>query len=223
MNKFIVSCQALPDEPLHSSFIMGRMARAAKEGGAQGIRANTVEDIIEIKKEVDLPIIGIIKEQYDDCSVFITPTIKEVEKLITTNIDIIAVDGTFRKRPDGLLLDEFYSQIKKKFPNQKLMADCSTFEEMKYADKLGFDFISTTLFGYTESSTENAFVDLETLMSETKDIKAKLVAEGQITTPQLATKLAKLHVFELIVIGSIITRPQIITKTFYEGINYEKN
>ena len=24
----IVSCQALPDEPLHSSFIMGRMARA---------------------------------------------------------------------------------------------------------------------------------------------------------------------------------------------------
>ena len=55
----IVSCQALPDEPLHSSFIMGRMARAAKWGGAKGIRANTVEDINEIQKEVDLPVIGI--------------------------------------------------------------------------------------------------------------------------------------------------------------------
>ena len=47
--RLIVSCQALENEPLHSSFIMGRMARAAQEGGAWGIRANTRVYILEIK------------------------------------------------------------------------------------------------------------------------------------------------------------------------------
>ena len=75
--KLIVSCQALPHEPLHSSFIMGRMALAAKEGGAAGIRANTKEDIAEIQAQVDLPIIGIVKRDYEDSKVYITPTGRE--------------------------------------------------------------------------------------------------------------------------------------------------
>ena len=93
-HKLIVSCQALPEEPLHSSFIMGRMAVAAKEGGAGGIRANSVEDIREIKKNVDLPIIGIIKRDYPGCSVRITPTIREVDELMQVKPDVIAVDAT---------------------------------------------------------------------------------------------------------------------------------
>ena len=77
----IVSCQALPEEPLHSSYIMSRMAYAAMEGGAVGIRANSVADIREIKKTVDLPVIGIIKKVYADSSVYITPTMEEIGAL----------------------------------------------------------------------------------------------------------------------------------------------
>ena len=89
--KLIVSCQALPDEPLHSSFIMGRMALAAKQGGASGIRANTKEDIKEIQSQVDLPIIGIVKRDYDDSDIYITPTMKEIEELMEVKPEIIAM------------------------------------------------------------------------------------------------------------------------------------
>ena len=105
--KLIVSCQALPHEPLHSSFIMGRMALAAKEGGAVGIRANTKEDIAEIKMQVDLPIIGIVKRDYTDSKVYITPTMKEVDELMEVKPEIIALDATSNIRPNGVSLEKF--------------------------------------------------------------------------------------------------------------------
>ena len=96
--KLIVSCQALSNEPLHSSFIMGRMALAAKEGGAFGIRANTKEDIKEIQSQVDLPIIGIVKRDYEDSDIYITPTMKEIDELMEVKPEIIAMDATISKR-----------------------------------------------------------------------------------------------------------------------------
>ena len=145
-----MSCQALSNEPLHSSFIMGRMALAANEGGAAGIRANTKEDIKEIQSQVDLPIIGIVKRDYEDSKVYITPTMKEVDELMEVKPEIIAVDATGALRPGNVTLDEFFHQIKEKYPDQLLMADCSTVEEALHADELGFDFIGTTMVGYTE-------------------------------------------------------------------------
>ena len=121
--KLIVSCQALPNEPLHSSFIMGRMALAAKEGGARGIRANSKEDIKEIRSKVDLPIIGIVKRDYEDSAVYITPTMKEIEELMEVKPDIIAMDATISKRPSNQTLDEFFHEVKEKYPNQLWMAD----------------------------------------------------------------------------------------------------
>lgn len=217
--KLIVSCQALPHEPLHSSFIMGRMALAAKEGGAAGIRANTKEDIREIKTQVNLPIIGIVKRDYEDSKVYITPTMKEVEELVEAEPEIIALDATVSSRPGNLTLDEFFHQVKEKYPSQLLMADCSTVEEALHADELGFDFIGTTLVGYTEQSKnikieENDFAVIREIISKAKH---PVIAEGNINTPEKAKRVIELGAFS-VVVGSIITRPQLITKAFTEAL-----
>ncbi|SCI02745.1 MULTISPECIES: N-acetylmannosamine-6-phosphate 2-epimerase [unclassified Romboutsia] len=218
-NNLIVSCQALPHEPLHSSFIMGRMARAAKEGGAVGIRANTKEDIEEIQKNVDLPIIGIVKRDYENCDVYITPTMKEIDELMEVKPEIIALDATSSLRPNGVTLDEFYKEIRKKYPNQKLMADCSTVEEAIHADKLGFDFIGTTLVGYTKQSKDSKIEenDFEILREIISKVSNKVIAEGNIDTPEKAKRVLELGSYS-VVVGSIITRPQNITKRFSDAI-----
>lgn len=218
--KLIVSCQALPHEPLHSSFIMGRMAVAAKEGGAAGIRANTKEDIKEIQAQVDLPVIGIVKRDYEGSKVYITPTMKEVDELMEVTPDIIAVDATADLRPGNITLDQFFAQIKEKYPDQLLMADCSTIEEAIHADELGFDFIGTTMVGYTDQSKGDKIEenDFEILRAIVSNVKHKVIAEGNINTPQKAKRVIDLGAFS-VVVGSIITRPQLITRIFAEELD----
>lgn len=215
----IVSCQALPEEPLHSSFIMGRMAKAAYEGGAAGIRANTPEDIIEIKKRVPLPIIGIIKREYEDSPVYITPTIKEVDELMTVQPEIIALDATDRPRPFGSSLETLYHQIRQKYPEQLLMADCSTVKEALFADQLGFDFIGTTLVGYTQESSGDQIErnNFEIIRNILDQVTHPVIAEGNIDTPEKAREVIRLGCYS-VVVGSIITRPQLITRHFSEAL-----
>lgn len=215
----IVSCQALPEEPLHSSFIMGRMALAAMQGGASGIRANTKEDIAEIRRNVDLPIIGIVKRDYADSQVYITPTMKEIEELMEVKPEIIAVQAGIERRPEGKTLDEFYREIREKYPNQPLMADCSTIEEALHADELGFDFIGTTMVGYTEQSRGDRIEanDFEIIRTILEKVTHPVIAEGNINTPEKAKRVIELGCFS-VVVGSIITRPQVITKTFTDAL-----
>ena len=211
MNRgLIVSCQALENEPLHSSYIMSRMAVAAKEGGARGIRANSVEDIIAIKKEVDLPIIGIIKKEYANMKPYITPTMKEIDLLVNSGTDVVALDATIDQD------EEFLKEIFKKYPNQSFMADISTVEEGIRAEKLGFKYIGTTLVGYTDHSKGmNNFEVLEALI---KECKADIIAEGNFDTPEKA-RLALEKGAYAVVVGSAITRPQLITKKFSDEIS----
>lgn len=213
----IVSCQALEEEPLYSSEIMMRMAKAAQIGGAVGIRANTPGDCLEIKKNVDLPLISIYKKVYGDNDVYITPTIEEVKALLTVNPEIIAVDATTRQRPDGKSLEEFLKQIRKIYDGL-VMADISNYEEAIEAEKLGFDIVSTTLSGYTDYTLDSKKPDIELISKLAEKIRIPMIAEGNIGTPSLAVDCLKAGAW-CVVVGGAITRPQLITKKFTNAIN----
>ncbi|WP_214269686.1 N-acetylmannosamine-6-phosphate 2-epimerase [Mammaliicoccus lentus] len=214
----IVSCQALPEEPLHSSFIMSKMALAAYQGGAKGIRANTKEDIIAIKQEVDLPVIGIVKRDYEGSNVFITATTKEVDELIESGCEVIALDATKQERPKESL-EEIVQYIRDNAPNVEIMADISDLDEAINADKLGFDYVGTTLRGYTSYTKghvlyENDFQFLKDVLNK---VEAKVIAEGNVVTPEMLKRVMDLGV-HCTVVGGAITRPLEITKRFIKEI-----
>ena len=219
---FVVSCQALKDEPLYGGDIMTKMAKAAIIGGADWIRASQINNIENMLENINVPIIGIIKEVYPspyDGGVFITPTIKEMKKLIDTGVHMIALDATLRKRPKESLKEivDFFFANKK--PNQKLVADCSDINDMKNAIKLNFDYIGTTLCGYTNDSKNKhtPYNNFEIIKKVKKLTDIPIIAEGHVDTPKLARQAYESGA-SIVVVGSLITRPRIITKTFIKEI-----
>ncbi|MCU0465558.1 MAG: N-acetylmannosamine-6-phosphate 2-epimerase [Anaerolineae bacterium] len=211
--QLIVSCQALPNEPLHGAQIMARMALAAQVGGAAGIRANSPADVRAIRQAVDLPLIGLYKD--GDRGVYITPTIAHAVEVAEAGADVVALDATHRPRPNG---DTLTAQIEAIHRCGKLaLADVSTLDEALDAQEAGADLAAPTLSGYTDYSPKLDGPDYALIQQMVQALRIPVIAEGRIRTPHEA-RLALGYGAVAVVVGSAITRPQLITEQFVRGL-----
>jgi len=216
--QLIVSCQALAHEPLHGAEFMAKMALAAVQGGAAGIRANSPVDIAAIRKVVTLPIIGLFKDDIEGYPVYITPTLRHALAVAEAGADVIAIDATARSRPEPGSLADFIERIHVQ-TGLPVLADISNVEEGVAAVKAGADLVSTTMSGYTADSPSQREPDLELVANLSRAVTVAVLAEGRYRTPQQASDALAVGALA-VVVGGAITRPQEITKYFVEELRH---
>lgn len=216
----IVSCQATPGEPLYDRerSVMPLMARAAKLAGAKMIRTSSVRDIIEIKEETGLPVIGLIKREYPGFQGRITMTMREVDECMAAGADVVSIDCTDCVRGDGLTPTEFLKAVREEYPNIIIMADCATFEEGVAAHAAGADLVGTTMNGYTpQTAGETGEPNFALVARLVKKLPCPVIAEGRIHTPEQARKMLEIGAWA-VVVGGAITRPLEIASRFMAAV-----
>ncbi len=219
--KIIISCQSSSGDPIYEDKCILSIIKSVVQGGAAGLRLAGVKDIKETKKLFpSIPVIGITKPDplLDNWKeiVYITPTFEDAKKISEAGADIIAIDGTSRKRPQenlAGLIDKIHKEL-----NKPVMVDCATAQEGIMCRLMGADIISTTLSGYTQETLDknNGEPDFELLESLIKSIDAPVILEGRVWTVEHVRKAFKIGAYS-VVIGSAVTRPQIITKRFVDA------
>ncbi|MET3290620.1 UNVERIFIED_CONTAM: N-acylglucosamine-6-phosphate 2-epimerase [Brevibacillus sp. OAP136] len=222
----IVSCQAVEGDPFYGSELMATMALAAEIGGAVGLRINSAPDIVSVKKKVSLPVIGILKRRYANSLAYITPTIVEVEEVINAGADIVCIDGSGSIKPDGKTTEQFIQTIKERF-DVPVMADVATAQEGVAAWRAGADLLATTLAGYEhylqnpqnyDPADNFRDPDYEIVRELSHQVSIPVLAEGRFWTPEQMIHAMELGAYS-VVVGSAITRPQLITQRMARAVD----
>lgn len=176
----VASVQASPG-PLQDVPTLLRLAQASIQEGVQVLRLEGVAAISAIRSASQTPCVGLIKRDYPDSEVRITPGAPEVDALIATGCEVIALDGTPRRRPGDAGLGSLINRIHD--AGRLAMADCDTLESAAYAEAQGADFIGTTLSGYTQESPAQGEPDLELVRQLWRQRGVPVLAEGRYREP----------------------------------------
>lgn len=208
--KLIVSVQAPTGHPLRGVNTIRALAQAALLGGAAALRINSPENVAAIRPHTRVPIIALDKTEGGPRP-FITTSVAQAQALADAGADLIAAEFSAQAATDR---PEFIAELKSR-TGLPVMADVSTLDEGLRAWQAGADLVGTTLSGYTPQSPQSPEPDLD-LVSALHQAGVRTVAEGRISTPQLAAQALQRGAFA-VVVGGAITDPAQITRRFADA------
>jgi N-acylglucosamine-6-phosphate 2-epimerase len=216
--QLIVSVQARAGSALDDPHVLAAMARAAQDNGAAGVRIQGVRNLEAVRKRVEIPILGIIKRQYEDFEPYITPTLREVREILDCGAEIIAFDATARPRPGGVEIAELIAAIHD--GGALAMADCALPEDGVCAQAAGADIVATTLCGYTKE-TQGAALPAVDLVRRFRDLATFVVCEGGIHSPSSAADAVQAGA-QAVVVGTAITNTEWLVSQYVASLGPQR-
>ncbi|MEQ1820885.1 MAG: putative N-acetylmannosamine-6-phosphate 2-epimerase [Fimbriimonadaceae bacterium] len=211
----VASVQGSPGSPMDKPELLFPMAEASKAEGATILRLEGVAAINYIRPKLGLPVMGLLKRQYEDSEVYVTATAREVQELIDTGAEMIALDATRRKRPNDEQLSDLIKMIKT--AGRLAMADCDSVASIHYAMSCGADFVSTTLSGYTRETRMTKGPDLDFVREAVHECDLPVLAEGRFTSPSQAQAALRSGASG-VVIGGALNDPIKQTRAFVSAV-----
>ncbi len=215
-NGLIVSCQVPDGTPIDTPEFIAAQAKTVLQAGAVGIRAQGISNVKAIAGAVSVPIIGLIKRYSDSTLIHITPEIEDVLNLEQAGADIVAIDATGRLRENGVSFARFMEELRNK-TDIAILADVDTVEAAIEAEALGCDAIATTLSGYTEAPAPK-LPNIKLISDIAQRVKVPVIAEGGFSQPEHVVQAFNAGAWS-VCIGTAITNPYLLTKSFVQVIN----
>jgi N-acylglucosamine-6-phosphate 2-epimerase len=202
----IVSVQAPEGSPMRDPAVIAAMAEASLNNGALGVRLESPEHIGAVRRRCpEALIVGLWKRTFPDSAVYITPGWREIQAVWAAGADVIALDATERRRPDGAELAELLQRARSEL-GAVLMADVDSVANGVKAAELGCHWVGTTLFGYTEATRELRPPAWDLLPELRRALPAEtlLICEGGIAAADQARQAISLGA-DAVVVGTAIT------------------
>ncbi len=203
-----------------------RLAKASQARGVRLLRLEAVDAVTKVREGTGLPAIGLIKRKYEGFEPYITPTRREVDELLATGCEIIALDASERPRPDGSVIAEHVQRIHS--AGRWVMADCDTVDAAVAAFQAGADIVGTTLSGFTAARPSESGPDLDLVREIRRAMNALpsgrrryLFAEGRYEEPWQVEAALRAGA-DAVVVGGALNDPVKNTKRLMPQIPLQR-